>query len=65
MTMDKKSLFLRVYANLPLDSRKEVVAVVEGEPISWNVAKIEIENDTATGKKVLEFIITSKIINQE
>lgn len=63
--MDKKSLFLQVYANLPIDSRKEIVAFIDGEPLTWQVAKLEIENDTPTGDKILDFLIIAKILKQE
>lgn len=52
--MDKKSEFLQIYANLPLNIRTEIIAVVDGEPVTWNSAKIEIENDTAKGLEILK-----------
>jgi hypothetical protein len=60
--MDKKALFLQIYANLPLESRKEVIAVLDSEPITWAAARIEIENDTESGQKILDFLIEAQII---
>lgn len=60
--MDKKSQFLKVYANLPLGARDEIVAVVEGEPLTWKAAKLEIEQETPKGKQVLETLTSLKIL---
>ncbi|KKR92046.1 MAG: hypothetical protein UY16_C0008G0022 [Candidatus Gottesmanbacteria bacterium GW2011_GWA2_47_9] len=60
--MDKKTQFLKVYANLPLGARDEIVAVVDGEPLTWNVARLEIEQETLKGKQVLETLRSLKIL---
>lgn len=60
--MDKKTQFLKVYANLPLGAREEIVVVVDGEPLTWHVAKLEVEQDTAKGKQVLETLTSLKIL---
>ena len=60
--MDKKTQFLKTYANLPSASRGEIIVVVEGEPYTWNSAKLEIEQDTPIGKKILETLIRLKIL---
>lgn len=60
--MDKKALFLQIYANLPLESRKEVIAVIGGEPVTWAAARIEIENDTKSGQQILDFLVEAQII---
>ncbi|MCX6792301.1 MAG: hypothetical protein NT149_04665 [Candidatus Gottesmanbacteria bacterium] len=60
--MDKKTQFLKVYANLPLGARDEIVAVVDGEPLTWKSAKLEIEQDTPKGKQVLESLTSLKIL---
>ena len=54
--------FMEIYSNLPMKTRKEVVAVVDGEPLSWEVARKEIENNTELGKKVLEKMKELKIL---
>lgn len=54
--------FYRVFANLPLGLRTEIVAIVDDQPVSWSVAKMEIDNDTKVGKKILENLETLKII---
>lgn len=61
--MDKKTQFLKVYANLPLGVREEIVVVVEGEPLTWNSARIEVEQETEKGKQILETLSSLKILS--
>lgn len=60
--MSMKTKFLQVYANLPLSQRKEIIVVIDDEPLTWNVAKIEIENDTKKGKEILEKLVKLGIL---
>jgi len=46
--------FLRVYVNLPLNLRKEIIAVIDKEPISWEVAYREITNGTKLAQILLK-----------
>lgn len=52
--MDTKQKFYRLYNNLPLKLRDDVVLVVHDEPITWKVAKMEIDADTPLAKEILE-----------
>lgn len=59
--------FLKVYSNLPLNAREEVILVVKNikgkdTPISWNVAYFEIKNNTKLGEIILKKLIELKII---
>jgi hypothetical protein len=58
--------FLSNYANLPLAVRKEIVLVLEEngvkQPITWEVAYLEISNRSATGEKILEKLEELKLI---
>lgn len=49
-----KERFLKVYANLPEPEREQVIAIVDNKTYSWNVAFIEITNNTELGKKILK-----------
>lgn len=49
MALDR---FLRTYNNIPLAERNLPIFVLEGEPISWKLARTEIEKDTDLGKKI-------------
>ncbi len=61
--MKNKDRFLKVYANLPLNLRNEVVLVTsETEPVTWNVAFLEINNETKLGELIIEKLIELKII---
>ena len=51
-----------MYANLPINVRKEIIAVVDKEPISWEVAYREISNDTKLGVRILEKLIELEVI---
>lgn len=63
MIMKNKDRFLKVYANLPLNLRNEVVLVTsETEPVTWNVAFLEINNETKLGELIIEKLIELKII---
>ena len=60
--MDKKAQFLKVYANIPLGAREEIIVVVDGEPLTWKAAKLEVEQDTPKGKEILDTLISLKIL---
>ena len=60
--MDKKAKFLQIYANLPLALRKEIIVIIDNEPLTWNSASIEIENNTRKGKEILEKLTEMEII---
>lgn len=60
--MFPKDKFFKIYANLPPNLRVEIVAVVEGNPYTWNAVRLEIENDSELGKKILENLIKTGII---
>ncbi len=60
-----KTKFFQVYANLPLGSRKEIIAVISGEPVTWQVAKLEIELETAKGGEILNQLVKLKILVDE
>lgn len=58
-----KDRFFKVYANLPINLRDEIVLVLpEKGPITWNVAYLEISNDTELGNEILQKLIELKIL---
>lgn len=58
-----KERFFRVYANLPIGLRDQVVIVVpEVGPMSWNAAYAEVSNNTKIGDSIVEKLIEQKII---
>lgn len=61
--MKNKESFMKIYANLPVNLRNEIIAVLpDVGPITWNVAYLEISSDTELGKKILEKLSNFKII---
>ncbi len=61
--MDRKAQFLKTYANLPQAKREEVVAVIGDEPYSWQSAKLEVEQDSPTGKEIIDLLIKLTILS--
>lgn len=54
--------FIGIYANLPLNVRKEIILVIGDEPITWNVACREITGKTKLGAEILKKLEGLKII---
>lgn len=63
---NRRERFLRAYANLPLNTRKEVILLLEEEgikqPITWEVAYLEVKNNTPRSEKILEKLEELKLI---
>ena len=59
---DSVASFIRLYNNLPLEERKRVVLVFESQPISLEVARVEIMNKTPRGNEILKKLIGLKIV---
>lgn len=59
-----KERFLKIYANLPINVREEIIHVVlpEKRPITWNVVYLEVKNNTSLGKDILKKLEELKII---
>ena len=60
--MKEKDRFLRVFSNLSIDLRKEIILVIDDQPITWNVAYEEIKNETKLGKRILKKLIELELI---
>ena len=58
------SKFVHIYSNLPFRVREEIIVVLNGEPISWNIAYKEIINNTEKGKEIFNKLISLKIIDE-
>lgn len=55
--------FFKIYANLPLNTREEIILVLPDKgPITWNVAYLEIFNNTKLGEIILLKLESLKII---
>lgn len=66
MDEKEKAKFLQTYSNLPINERKNVIIVLEKDeekqPISWDVAYIEIDKETELGDKILKKLIKLDLI---
>jgi hypothetical protein len=62
--MDLYSAFQSTYANLPLSARKEIIVIIDSEPLTWNSAKVEVDNSTAKGSEILEKLYSMKLLNE-
>jgi len=55
--------FLKLYSNLPINLRKEVILVLEDKgPITWEVAYLEVENKTKLSEIILKKLAEMRII---
>lgn len=75
MKKEDKMRFMKVYQNLPLNERKNTILVLGGieqedkitkslkkEPISWDIAFIEIDQETEIGEIILTKLIKLDLI---
>lgn len=46
--------FLRVYANIPLGLRDDIILVFENKPLTWNVVYLEVKANTDASEKILK-----------
>ena len=60
--MENREKFLKIYANLPLGLRNEIVVVLDNEPLTWNSTYIEVVNDTQKSKEILKKLVEMEII---
>ena len=57
-----KERFYKVYSNVPVGVRREVVIVIDERPINWDVAFIEVDNDTKLSNRILSKLEKLEII---
>ena len=69
MKEEEKARFLRVYQNLPLNERRNTILVLEEKgkapdkkPVSWDIAYIEISEETKIGVIILNKLIKLNLI---
>jgi len=56
MKIGLREKFLKVYANIPLKLRDETILLLgdEKKPITWDVAYLEVRENTEASKEILE-----------
>jgi len=60
--LNNKERFLKIYSNLPLGVRQEIILVLDKQPLTWNVAFIEIKSNTKLSNIILKKLEKLKII---
>lgn len=53
---DLKIRFGRTYVDLPISIRSDVAVVIGDTAYSWNVLKIEVDNNTKIGEEGLKIL---------
>lgn len=48
--------FRKMYDNVPFTMRRELIAIVDNQPMSYNVCLLEIKNETKMGDKILRYL---------
>lgn len=48
-----RTQFKKVFANLPIGLRRDIILVFDGQPVTWNVIWIEVNGPTEIGDKML------------
>ena len=58
-----KARFLKVYSNLPMNLRDDIVLVLDEKgPVTWNAVYLEINNETKLGEEMFHKLVNLKII---
>ena len=60
--MELKERFYKAYNNLPLGLREEIILVINDEPITWRVARLEVDSNTPLSKEIVEKLAAMEII---
>ena len=59
-----KSRFYKTFANLPLGVRNEIVLVIDGQPMTWNVIRLEVDTDSKLSKEALKMMRKLKLLRK-
>ena len=54
--------FYNIFRNLSIDQREKTSVIIDNQPISWKVARMEIMDGSELGKKILKELVDLKII---
>ncbi len=57
-----RTQFLKIYANLPLGIRKDIICILDSEPMTWQVVCLEIRGKTKISWRILEYLKRLEII---
>lgn len=54
--------FKKIYANIPLGLRSDVIAVIDEQPMTWHVCYIEVSTSTLMAERILEYLDRLELI---
>lgn len=54
MNEEIRDKFFKVYANIPLGLRDDIIVVIDDKPLTWNVVYLEVKENTDLSKNILE-----------
>lgn len=57
-----RTKFLKVFTNLPIPERRNTIAIIDEQPLSWFVCWLEIDQMTKKGQEILEYLDELKLI---
>jgi len=60
--MGLKERFYKVYNNLPLGLRDDIVLVIKDDSVTWRVARLEVDNNTLLSQEILKKLADLQII---
>ena len=55
-------IFQGIYANIPMGVRNEIVAVIDHEPMTFKIVKMEVDGNTKVGHRALDQLRKLEII---
>jgi hypothetical protein len=59
---ENEDKFIKVYSDIPVSLRREVILVIEDKPLTWNAAYVEVKNRTKLGERILKKLIELEFI---
>jgi len=59
---DRREQFLKIYADLPIGVRTEIILTLNNQPLTWNATYLEVLNNTPLSKEILEKLSKLEII---
>lgn len=57
-----KERFIKIFSNLQIDLRNEIILIINEKPITWNVAYNEIINESNLSKVILKKMAELELI---
>lgn len=57
-----RAKFFSIYSNLPLSVRDDIVLVLDKEPITWNVAYLELMSNSDNSERIIADLVELEII---